>query len=343
MTHPIAHRLALRAVAQEEAAKVVPKNVPDKHQLKILIDTLKMHPAMAGVMGGPSREEAEEILKKKFNWTDADIHKVKHAADVEAGLGKPDIHGIPVDKAEEALHKQYGADAAPIVKAFRTLLAKFKRSGNSAHTEDGTEFSLVLTKDLKELHFTAHEGNMQNYLANLVPSKEIVDAYKKVYHVKSADLVQRVAERFLAAESEQGSISRPTPSAEAEPEAPDEDEWASYEKRGEWNLIIYHHGGRRNLSYFMKNPQGGGGGSNDGTSVKGLVKQVINHNVGWSNPHINPEKKDKVWVVVVQFTGAGPHWWKPIKEWWEPVPKELLVPKEKKPMTNQEYYERLTR
>jgi hypothetical protein len=237
MTHPIAHRLALRAVAQEEAAKVVPKNVPDKHQLKILIDTLKMHPAMAGDMGGPSREEAEEILKSKFKWTDADIHKIKHAAGI----------------------------------------------------------------------------------------------------------VQRVAQRFLAAESEQGSISRPTPSAEAEPEAPDEDEWASYEKRGEWNLIIYHHGGRRNLSYFMKNPQGGGGGSNDGTSVKGLVKQVINHNVGWSSPHINPEKKDKVWVVVVQFTGEGPHWWKPIKQWWEPVPKELLVPKEKKPMTNQEYYERLTR
>lgn len=37
---------------------------PEKHQLKIAKDTLKMAPAMVGVMGGMTRKEAKEIIKK---------------------------------------------------------------------------------------------------------------------------------------------------------------------------------------------------------------------------------------------------------------------------------------
>lgn len=134
----------------------------------------------------------------------------------------------------------------------------------------------------------------------------------------------------------EGSIERPTPSAEAEPDTHD---WEPYEKRGEWNLLIYHPGGRRNLSYFMKNPSGGGGGSNDGPSVGPLVKKVI-HQTGWGVPHINPHKKDKVWVSVLQLEGEN---WKPVKQWWEPVPKEMLEPKEPKKLTDQEHWEMATR
>ncbi len=47
-------------------------SVPDKHQLKILIDTIK-NPSKA-LLGGPSVEEAKEILKSKFKYTD---HKIK--------------------------------------------------------------------------------------------------------------------------------------------------------------------------------------------------------------------------------------------------------------------------
>lgn len=133
------------------------------------------------------------------------------------------------------------------------------------------------------------------------------------------------------------SIERPTPSAAEE--VPDTHDWEPYEKRGEWNLLIYHPGGRRNLSYFMKNPSGGGGGSNDGPSVGPLVKRVI-HQTGWNVPHINPHKKDKVWVSVLQLEGEN---WKPVKQWWEPVPKELLEPKEPKKLTEQEHWEMATR
>lgn len=51
-------------------------SVPDKHQLKILKDTVK-NPSKGMFLGGPSAEEAEKILKKKFGFTDAQIKKLK--------------------------------------------------------------------------------------------------------------------------------------------------------------------------------------------------------------------------------------------------------------------------
>ncbi|KKL26373.1 hypothetical protein LCGC14_2395950 [marine sediment metagenome] len=38
--------------------------VPEQHQLKIAKDTLRMPDAMVGVMGGPTKEQAREIIKK---------------------------------------------------------------------------------------------------------------------------------------------------------------------------------------------------------------------------------------------------------------------------------------
>jgi uncharacterized protein YjbI with pentapeptide repeats len=50
--------------------------VPDQHQLKILIDNVK-NPLKGKFLGGPSAEEAEEILREKFRYTDAQIKKLK--------------------------------------------------------------------------------------------------------------------------------------------------------------------------------------------------------------------------------------------------------------------------
>lgn len=52
------------------------KSVPDKHQLKILKDTVK-NPMKGKFLGGPSAEEAEEILRTKFGYSDAQIKKLK--------------------------------------------------------------------------------------------------------------------------------------------------------------------------------------------------------------------------------------------------------------------------
>ena len=40
-------------------------DVPTQHQRKIAKDTLKMNDVFANIMGGPSKEEAKKILKKK--------------------------------------------------------------------------------------------------------------------------------------------------------------------------------------------------------------------------------------------------------------------------------------
>jgi len=52
------------------------RSVPDKHQKKIAIDTVK-NPMKGALLGGPSAKEAEEILRKKFGYSDAQIKKLK--------------------------------------------------------------------------------------------------------------------------------------------------------------------------------------------------------------------------------------------------------------------------
>lgn len=48
-------------------------SVFDKHEHRIARDTLRMNPAMAGVMGGPTPEQATRTLREKFGYSDADI------------------------------------------------------------------------------------------------------------------------------------------------------------------------------------------------------------------------------------------------------------------------------
>jgi hypothetical protein len=39
-------------------------SVPDRHQLRIARQTLRMNDVMARVMGGPTKEEAREIIAR---------------------------------------------------------------------------------------------------------------------------------------------------------------------------------------------------------------------------------------------------------------------------------------
>lgn len=52
------------------------QTVADKHQYKILIDTIK-NPLKGKFLGGPTEEDAIEILKNKYGYTDADIEKLR--------------------------------------------------------------------------------------------------------------------------------------------------------------------------------------------------------------------------------------------------------------------------
>jgi hypothetical protein len=66
---------------QQRDASRKPSSVPEQHQLKILIQTLRMPDPIAGVMGGPSPKEAEKILREKFDYSDAEIRRLKKAYD----------------------------------------------------------------------------------------------------------------------------------------------------------------------------------------------------------------------------------------------------------------------
>jgi len=85
--------------------RVAAMGVPEKHQLRIAIDSLKMNPAMLGVMGGPSKEEALQILAKHgLRWDDEDYMAggkgVKKATEKQAGEG--------VAKTPEEIEKEAG-------------------------------------------------------------------------------------------------------------------------------------------------------------------------------------------------------------------------------------------
>jgi transcription antitermination factor NusG len=273
----------------------------------------------------------------------ASFHLASEAAKVRTLLAKSIKHmkDITGPKWEKFAKENPGLAAASINMAAQDairameeadkLLAMSKEAA-AVHEGDQVEVTKGKEKGLKGTVKHTKAGPHGNQLA--------VDLDHPVHRMMGPAIIDPGAVRKIGADQAEGSIERPTPSAAEEViDAPDFGDWEPWEKRGEWNLIVYHHGGRRNLSYFMKNPSGGGGGSNDGTSVKSLVNMVI-HQTGWAVPHINPKNKDKVWVSVVQFDGQH---WKPVKQWWEPVPAELLVPKPPKQLTNQEYYERLTR
>lgn len=53
-----------------------PTSVPEKHQLRILLDVMK-NPQKARILGPYDDTEAERILREDFQYTDADIKRLK--------------------------------------------------------------------------------------------------------------------------------------------------------------------------------------------------------------------------------------------------------------------------
>ncbi len=52
-------------------------SVPEKHQKRIAIQTLKMNDKILGVMGGPTKEEARTFLKSAVGFTDQQIQTLE--------------------------------------------------------------------------------------------------------------------------------------------------------------------------------------------------------------------------------------------------------------------------
>lgn len=62
-------------------------SMPDEHQHRILKDTIR-NPLKGKFLGGPSSEEAEEILRKKFGYNDAQIQKLREDVFSEENLNE---------------------------------------------------------------------------------------------------------------------------------------------------------------------------------------------------------------------------------------------------------------
>ena len=71
------HYYGLPPKGKQAARK--PQGVVERNQLKVLLDTVR-NPAKGMFLGGPSAEEAEEILREKYKYTDAEIAKLSKTA-----------------------------------------------------------------------------------------------------------------------------------------------------------------------------------------------------------------------------------------------------------------------
>jgi len=135
------------------------KDVPSKHQEKIAKDTVK-NPDKA-LLGGPSVEEAEKILKNKFGYTDAQITKLKKTAN-EGKHSKSQAQqaAIAISKKEKkesineksvSKDQQRAAGAALAAKKGETPVSELQ--GASKEMYDS-----MTKKELEDFAGTKHAG-----------------------------------------------------------------------------------------------------------------------------------------------------------------------------------------
>ena len=135
------------------------KDVPSKHQEKIAKDTVK-NPDKA-LLGGPSVEEAEKMLKDKFGYTDAQIKKLKESTN-EGKHSKSQAQqaAIAISKKEKkesineksvSKDQQQAAGAALAAKKGETPVSELQ--GASKEMYDS-----MTKKELEDFAGTKHAG-----------------------------------------------------------------------------------------------------------------------------------------------------------------------------------------
>ena len=89
-------------------------SVPDKHQHRIAVDTVK-NPMKGMFLGGPNAAEAEATLRGKFGYNDADIAKLTGGSAPVTPPGRPiggsAVRGI-ADQPDTVTDKQAAASLA---------------------------------------------------------------------------------------------------------------------------------------------------------------------------------------------------------------------------------------
>jgi hypothetical protein len=312
------------AVGQERSAARQPKDPAERHQLKVLLDTLKMPSAMAGVMGGPGAKEAERILRDKFKYTDAEIRRLKQAKTAGFSHGSESMSVLFVEGAKPV---PFNADT----------IQDINRTTIPIIGDDGEEHDV-------NLKFVRQEssGPLTHGQEKLGWKREVrVDIEYPVDEEGSPTSSERAALTALARLGKKHGFTvvpvkrgyRPQTRKTAAEEAPkdelkdDQEEWLAPQKRGEWNLIISKYSATR-WQYFLKNPHGGGSGSSSYPTLRAAFAAGTRP-VAWGEPSVNPGKK-KIWVIEQVWDFNKEDYVVKKSYWWD-IPADLLGTKFRKP------------
>jgi hypothetical protein len=105
-------------------------SVPERHQLRIALDTLKMNDVMARVMGGPSKEEARQIVKrltgKEPRKRNPALHSVKVIGSNMTEADHGSVYILYSYETPVAIRPREGVDSKPLVteKKWSTTTSK---------------------------------------------------------------------------------------------------------------------------------------------------------------------------------------------------------------------------
>ncbi len=158
------------------------KNTPEWHKLKIAKDTMKMNPAMSGVMGGPSHAEAEKTLKEYGLTKSEDAYELLGLKLEKSGEGSKGGHVIGHTKSGKPVYAEAGI-----------------------HNKEYKGFSAQDHSDAAELHFYKHNVHTQksNGTIHTSGTRESEQALA-AHHVQTAKAHNETARVAIQNEHEAG-------------------------------------------------------------------------------------------------------------------------------------------
>jgi hypothetical protein len=161
-TMPSHIRLALKFEAERaKSAARKPRSTIERHQVKVLTDTLKMPVEMAGVMGGPDAEEAEQILRRKYQYTDSEISRLKGEAQQTLDrVTRQGLHEL------QTLLRQHGYDPDDAKKLQEEGMGETELAHILKTTRPGEMGSLEYTHNFKRIKTAASLSDLKDALYN---------------------------------------------------------------------------------------------------------------------------------------------------------------------------------
>lgn len=198
---------AERELLRQKDSKTKDGSIANKHQKRILIDTIK-NPTKGMFLGGPSFAEAKEILMKKFGYTEQQIKKLSTDSDPR-GYKVIDqiIKGFMIYKSgkpnmftAKATNAQYEGTMEEIKKKIDVYWAKQDEAVMKQKAKDGQSYNMAVVYELtnyynlprnkaqaliekysQELQKKENNKTTPENAANMIIAKEGISGFEKVF------------------------------------------------------------------------------------------------------------------------------------------------------------------